>query len=142
MNAAPTCYRFLAATTFAILGIQSPAGIPTRQTQRPAESPLRQPARANLSSDYGKLPLAFEPNVGQTDARVRFLARGGGMMAFLPIPKRPWYSSRAERRDPKALPWERREPARGEQAVVRMKLAGAGRPRRVIGLEKLPGISN
>ncbi len=29
-----------------------------------------------------------------------------------------------------------------EQAVVRMKLAGAGQPRRAIGLEKLPGISN
>ncbi len=37
--------------------------------------------RADAS--YGKLPLAFEPNVGQTDARVRFLTRGGGMTAFL-----------------------------------------------------------
>ena len=82
MNAAPTCYRFLAATTIAILAVQSPAGTPTRQTRRPAESPLRQLAGANLSSDYGKLPLAFEPIVGQTDARVRFLARGSGMTTF------------------------------------------------------------
>jgi len=29
-----------------------------------------------------------------------------------------------------------------EQAVVRMKLAGAGQPRRATGLEKLPGVSN
>src|SRR5208282_3820944 len=31
-----------------------------------------------LVASYGKLPLSFEANQGQTDARVRFLARGGG----------------------------------------------------------------
>jgi hypothetical protein len=30
-----------------------------------------------LVAGYGKLPLSFEANQGQTDARVRFLARGG-----------------------------------------------------------------
>jgi hypothetical protein len=38
---------------------------------------------AFASADYGKLPLAFEPNVGQTDARVQFLARGSGYSLFL-----------------------------------------------------------
>jgi hypothetical protein len=32
------------------------------------------PVAAFAAESYGKLPLAFEPNVGQTDARVRFLA--------------------------------------------------------------------
>ncbi len=117
--------RFLAATVFAVLAIQSPAGIPSRQTRRPAERPLNQPARANVSRDYGKLPLAFEPNVGQTDARVRFLARGGGMTTFFTDTETVMVLSRSR-----------------EQAVVRMKLAGAGQPRRAIGLEKLPGVSN
>jgi len=32
---------------------------------------------------YGKLPLSFEPNQGQTDARVRFLARASGYTLFV-----------------------------------------------------------
>ncbi len=78
-----------------------------------------------MSRDYGKLPLAFEPNVGQTDARVRFLSRGGGMTTFFTDTETVMVLSRNR-----------------EQAVVRMKLAGAGQPRRAVGLEKLPGVSN
>ncbi|MGD1104782.1 MAG: hypothetical protein ABSA59_22280, partial [Terriglobia bacterium] len=36
-----------------------------------------------LVARYGKLPLSFEANRGQTDSRVRFLARGGGYTIFL-----------------------------------------------------------
>ena len=32
---------------------------------------------------YGKLPLSFEPNQGQTDDRVKFMARGSGYNLFL-----------------------------------------------------------
>ncbi|HZT72118.1 MAG TPA: choice-of-anchor D domain-containing protein, partial [Terriglobales bacterium] len=35
---------------------------------------------------YGRLPLAFEANRGQTDPRVRFLARGPGYTLFLTSP--------------------------------------------------------
>ena len=31
---------------------------------------------------YGQLPLGFEPNVGQTDPRVKFLSRGQGYLLF------------------------------------------------------------
>jgi hypothetical protein len=34
-------------------------------------------------ANYGHLPLMFEPNQGQTDARVKFLARGGGYGLYL-----------------------------------------------------------
>jgi hypothetical protein len=37
----------------------------------------------SLVESYGKLPLSFEANQGQADARVRFLARGGGYTIFL-----------------------------------------------------------
>jgi len=80
MNAEPTCYRVLAASVFAILAIQSPAGTPARLPVRPAQGPVKELTK--VSGDYGKLPLAFEPNVGQTDARVRFLA-------LCPITSRP-----------------------------------------------------
>src|SRR5262244_3598628 len=32
---------------------------------------------------YSKIPLTFEENAGQTDARVKFLARGAGYTVFL-----------------------------------------------------------
>jgi uncharacterized protein (TIGR03437 family) len=117
--------RFLAATVLAVLATQSPAGITSRQTRCPAERPLNQPARTNLSRDYGNLPLAFEPNVGQTDARVRFLSRGSGMTTFFTDTETVMVLSRNR-----------------EQAVVRMKLAGTGQPKRAVGLDKLPGVSN
>lgn len=37
----------------------------------------------NLARSFGNLPLSFEANQGQTDARVRFLARGRGYALFL-----------------------------------------------------------
>jgi len=46
--------------------------VPTSKTQK-----------ATLTEAYGKLPLAFEPNQGQTDASVKFLARGNGYTLFL-----------------------------------------------------------
>jgi hypothetical protein len=33
--------------------------------------------------DYGKLPLTFEANVGQTDGRVKYISRGAGYTLFL-----------------------------------------------------------
>ncbi len=46
----------------------------------PASAP---PTLATVSAALRAAPLAFEPNVGQTDARVRFLVRGPGYRAFL-----------------------------------------------------------
>src|SRR5467141_2152384 len=43
----------------------------------------KQISQARLVSGYGKLPLTFEENQGQTDARVKFLARGSGYTVFL-----------------------------------------------------------
>ena len=40
-------------------------------------------ASAGVAERYGKLPLSFEANQGQTDARVKFLARGPGYAVFL-----------------------------------------------------------
>jgi hypothetical protein len=36
-----------------------------------------------LAQNYGKLPLSFEANQGQTDPQVRFLSRGNGYSLFL-----------------------------------------------------------
>src|SRR5216117_2291732 len=39
--------------------------------------------QARVSETYGKLPLSFEANQGQTDPQVKFLARGAGQTLFL-----------------------------------------------------------
>jgi hypothetical protein len=38
---------------------------------------------ARVQNAYGQLPLSFEANVGQTDSRADFVARGAGYTAFL-----------------------------------------------------------
>ncbi len=44
---------------------------------RPSSNPVR------LVGSYGKLPLSFEVNQGQTDPQVKFLSRGRGYALFL-----------------------------------------------------------
>lgn len=39
--------------------------------------------RAQVLANYGRLPLSFEANQGQTDSRVNFLSRGRGLHAVL-----------------------------------------------------------
>ena len=63
------------------------------QSVSPAHSPLvsknaasSQPdaaAQTRVVVDYGKLPLAFEANHGQTDAQVKFLSRTSAYSRFL-----------------------------------------------------------
>ena len=56
--------------------------------RNPATLPAQPSLTANVShprllAAYNKLPLAFEPNRGQTDARAQFLTRGAGYTVFL-----------------------------------------------------------
>src|SRR5258708_5744229 len=39
--------------------------------------------KARIIESYGKLPLSFELNQGQTDPAVKFLSRGSGYNLFL-----------------------------------------------------------
>src|SRR5256885_7715007 len=52
-----------------------------RDTQ--GSSPTTPATRVGLSEAYGKLPLYFEANRGQTDSQVKFLSRGRGYVLFL-----------------------------------------------------------
>src|SRR5258708_34741380 len=52
----------------------------------PADTELA--AKARLREGYGKLPLSFESNQGQTDRAVKFLSRGNGNSLF-PTPTPP-----------------------------------------------------
>src|SRR5271156_3059426 len=46
-------------------------------------TPNAAPLNLDWTNAYGKLPLAFEANQGQTAADVRFLSRGDGYSLFL-----------------------------------------------------------
>ncbi len=48
-----------------------------------AGSPASVAVRVRTASNFAKLPLSFEENRGQTDARVKFLSRGPGYTLFL-----------------------------------------------------------
>jgi hypothetical protein len=82
---------------------------------------------------YAHLPLIFEPNQGQSDPRVKFLARGSGYGLFLT-------------RDEAVLalqpPVVGRQSSAKKLSVVRMKLAGANASPALIGTDELPGKSN
>ena len=54
------------------------------QNTQPSSAPQTDPkAQAKILDQYGKLPLSFEANHGQTDTRVKFLSRGRGYSLFL-----------------------------------------------------------
>jgi hypothetical protein len=88
----------------------------------------------------GPLPLLFEPNQGQADPGVRFLARGRGYGLFL-APTETVLVLTSPR--PSAL-GRRPLPADGEEAptVVRMRLLGADPGAVISGVDPLPSRSH
>ncbi len=65
-----------------VIGVLAVPFITCAQAQTRARAP-NSPQALAMSRSYGKLPLSFEANRGQTDARVQFLARGEGFTLFL-----------------------------------------------------------
>src|SRR5262245_7958287 len=97
--------------------------------------------RARFEQTYGKLPMRFEANEGQTDARVKFIARGAGYSVFLTgdeavllLRRRGRDSERTEERRMTEMPVE--------SVALRMKLDGSNQSSHVSGVEKLPTTSN
>lgn len=107
------------------------------------------PATRNISEEkkrelierkgLGRLPLSFEANTGQTDARVKFLSRGSNYGLYLTSDEALMVFRSDKRRDSKIKnahsPDSRRE-------VVRMKLVGADEDAQAHGVEELPGKTN
>jgi hypothetical protein len=127
--------------------------IPASRASRKAPAPVainkaNSAVKSRLAASYGKLPLSFELNAGQTDASVRFLSRGPGYAFFLtgneavlslekrsyPQTKTPGLAGLFDRpRSPKTI---------SPPAAFRMGLAGANPNATVTGLDELPGKSN
>lgn len=160
----------VASVSPAALAVAADTATATAQTVNPGESTaiptgLRAAATAltaGLQSDYGRLPMHFEPNVGQHDAAVKFSARGQGYQLLL-MPEeamlvlshgnapaagsaKPAVAERAPVAEPQRPQADRRSAAadRTAPSVVRMRLEGATRqPAPTLeGLEPQPGVSN
>jgi hypothetical protein len=114
---------------------------------RNAHGSMHQPdahARARVSEAYGKLPLRFEANQGQTDDPVNFVSRGSGYTLFLTPTEavlsltRPEPKAKSEGQAPKGDEEKRERTG----AVLRMQLLGANSRAQVTGLDQLPGKVN
>src|SRR5207245_9417821 len=82
--------------------------------------------RARAQAAYARVPLAFEPNVGQSDRRVRFLARGPGAGVFF-TPNEAVLALAGRRK--------------GAGAALRLRFPGAAHPV-LHALQRLPGKVN
>src|SRR5437016_8734270 len=109
---------------------------------KPASS--AEATQARLAASYGKLPLSFEANRGQTDRRVKFLSRGSGYTLFLTgdeaVLSLRSQKSGARSQKPEERPWSlvpsllqrptdsaqgTKDNGPGTNDVLRMKLVGA-----------------
>ena len=101
------------------------AATPVATVKTNPTSPNTAAVKMSLSKNYGKLPLSFEPNMGQSDKQVKFLSRGQGYSVFLTPTEAVFSLSGNEK-----------------AAVLRMKLTGANANARVKGEEQLQGRVN
>ncbi|HEX8501670.1 MAG TPA: SBBP repeat-containing protein, partial [Pyrinomonadaceae bacterium] len=100
-------------------------------------APSAESAGARAREGYGRLPLRFEPNVGQAEPGVDFVSRGHGYGLFL----KGTEAVLALRRGEGAGNSEGRAAA-PRTSVLRMRLVGASAAPKAAGVGELPGAVN
>jgi hypothetical protein len=121
----PLTHQPFPTTLYSALGSAGPgatAPAPLGQDSRPSAG-----NRRRLVEGYGRIPLNFEANAGQTDARVKFLSRGSGYTLFLTRDEAVLALKKSESRNQKA------EARRSKLEIGNLKLDTAtGIPRPLI----------
>ena len=149
------------AGVIAPLERQNPEAARALPDLRKGKAASASPLVANrLVANYGKLPLSFEENHGQTDPSAKFLARGRGYALFLTgdeavlaLRKSSVVSSQSSvaghslppllsGRMPEKPKTATDNGPRTTDAVLHMRLVGANASAAVTGAEELPGKSN
>lgn len=100
------------------------------------------PDRGQIAAAYGKLPLYFEVNQGQTDGQVQFLARGSGYTVFLTATEAVLALRQPHEKPSAASPQLSARTEQQEQSgstVLRMQLVNSSSNPHVTGAEELPG---
>jgi photosystem II stability/assembly factor-like uncharacterized protein len=112
----------------------------------PSSAPPSQATKAEIADHYGKLPLNFEANEGQTDAEVKFISHGPGYNLFL-TSTGAVLTLRQPR--PQADPFKSPTPTEKKPSdqppgasVLRLKMIGANPHAQARGEEPLPGKIN
>jgi hypothetical protein len=106
---------------------------------------LSKPDRATqerANETYGKIPLSFEENIGQTDSRVKFISRGSGYSLFLTSQDAVMVLRVPIAEALKDAQHKRTQGANTFGSVLKVKLAGANNNPRIVGMDQLPGNSN
>jgi len=123
--------------------------------------------KGTVARNFGRLPLSFEANQGQTDARVKFVSRGDGFGLYLTAQEavlslhKPTASGTDGRAGahgrshlalspnlkgsvpaPDADKQEAAQESKDSWDVIQMQLAGANPQARTEGEERLPGTAN
>jgi hypothetical protein len=97
---------------------------------------------AVAASDFGQLPLSFEPNRGQTDPRAAFIAHGSGYTLFLAPTSAVIELQRGANGDVRASRVAKGAQPKRETAVIRMDLVGANGGAHMLGQAPLAGTAN
>jgi len=126
-------------------GSRIPSAIAGQNTQR-ATSALPVATEARALAGYRRLPLSFEPNVGQSDSSVDFLSRASGYTLFLSGGEAVLsLQGQTRKKSPELVPdlVKSNHPQKAHSAtVLRMQLLGSDAKASVRGMQQLPGRSN
>lgn len=98
--------------------------------------------RSAIRATLSDLPLTFEANQGQSDARVDFLARGQGYRLFLTPTEAVFALSGSGISNERARKGQQSDAPQTSRAVMRMQLVGSAPDAQVRGLDELPGKVN
>ncbi len=135
---ARTALRFFFVLVFAFPAIaanaQSSSPVSSSQARQAAGTP-------KLAPDYGKLPLSFQPNLGQTAKEVQWLARGPEYTLFLAGHDAVLELNKITAGKRGATRPEDMTPSIGS-SVVRMNLLGARTSQQTTGEDPQPGKAN
>ncbi|MGA9544037.1 MAG: SBBP repeat-containing protein [Candidatus Sulfotelmatobacter sp.] len=130
-----------------LLGLGSHRYAHKSVAQHPASSPSPELSKLSLKSKsesraiLGQLPLIFEPNQGQADPQVKFLAHGAGYSLFLDTNSAVLAMQAAPSSSSSSASAAQPSEQSREQ-FVSMKLVGANSAAALAGADPLPGKSN
>jgi photosystem II stability/assembly factor-like uncharacterized protein len=134
---------FVAART----NISNSAAPPVRSADQSRPPSLDEPSKSRIADRYGKLPLSFEINEGQTDQQVKFLSHGPGYDLFLTATgavltlHQPLASSVDSLSHPPSANAAANTSAQ-PATVLRLKMIGANRQVVAEGQDEMPGKVN
>jgi hypothetical protein len=117
---------------------RAPAGKEKPETESKLATPT---SEARVDQNFGKLPLRFEANNGQTDRSVRFRSRGNGYSLFLTSRELVLRMKKSEGN----VDDKHSSPTQQQKRLIsslRMKLQNASSNPKIVGLDELPGKNN